>query len=615
MEPRLEGLPDQKSTLLVEKRSYNEYTVFWPSGSSKLYEGVIRGWKQPIFRGGPRSKAAWVPRSLHVKSGLVTRSDGDQDFRQQPDDWVDGYLFKLDDTGRSDDAGTFPALPSVCPSCGTDYSNRNRLNKSPLRGFRTGFAKMSQVLTKELFYQLPDPGAEKATRKLVVFSDSREDAAQISSGVERNNYSDLFREALVKELHMAAFGAPQLLEDLEAYAESNGSLEGVRRSDLSCQLSREYWDNYGEDLDEMLADMETVSEGLPDKSQVKKGHYALLEQHVKEAQGRLQSIRATATDRTVPVDVLVSRSRSRELDCGRLIRRLLATGTNPAGNDLEFQEPEWGGRPYRWTELYDFGALCWNVALPDVADSAKDDVRTEIRKKVCDVFFTRLYYSFESSGLGYIKLRLNDGRLTELAGRAGVSSALFREVCDSALRILGDLYRHEASDFTHDDWVDYADVKARLRKYIAAVVWVAGDDVEEDLLGNAILRALEEAGHRGIIIETIALDVLAALPGDPVWTCPRCRRRHLHRSARVCTNCNETLNEDPDSVCEALWGGNYYSLPAATKRAPLRLHCEELTGQTDDQAKRQREFRGVFLDAGNEDQQTLRLVDEVDVLV
>ena len=54
------------------------------------------------------------------------------------------------------------------------------------------------MFAKELMYQLPSNEAE---RKLVVFSDSREDAAQIANGIERNHFSDLMREVLVKELH------------------------------------------------------------------------------------------------------------------------------------------------------------------------------------------------------------------------------------------------------------------------------------------------------------------------------------------------------------------------------------------------------------------------------
>ena len=70
------------------------------------------------------------------------------------------------------------ALPSVCPKVLVDYSSRMR--PSPVRAFRTGFSRVSQLLGKELFYFLPE-GADY--RKLVSFSDSREDAAEISNGI------------------------------------------------------------------------------------------------------------------------------------------------------------------------------------------------------------------------------------------------------------------------------------------------------------------------------------------------------------------------------------------------------------------------------------------------
>lgn len=42
-----------------------------------------------------------------------------------------------------------------------------------------------------LAYQLPE---DAESRKLVVFSDSREDAASISNGIERSHYDDLVRD-------------------------------------------------------------------------------------------------------------------------------------------------------------------------------------------------------------------------------------------------------------------------------------------------------------------------------------------------------------------------------------------------------------------------------------
>ena len=84
-----------------------------------------------------------------------------------------------------------------------------RSTSAPVRGFRTGFSKVTQLLSKELFYFL-----DEANRKLVVFSDSREEAASLANGVERSHYRDLVREALYDELTLEAVGRPLLLADL-----------------------------------------------------------------------------------------------------------------------------------------------------------------------------------------------------------------------------------------------------------------------------------------------------------------------------------------------------------------------------------------------------------------
>ena len=81
-----------------------------------------------------------------------------------------------------------------------------------------------------MFYFLPDD-----SKKLVVFSDSRQDAAELANGIERSHYSDLVREAMYDELSKVAVGEPALLADLQktgepssatgkAFAESNPSV-------------------------------------------------------------------------------------------------------------------------------------------------------------------------------------------------------------------------------------------------------------------------------------------------------------------------------------------------------------------------------------------------------
>ena len=78
-----------------------------------------------------------------------------------------------------------------------------------------------------------------------------------------------------------------------------------------------------------------------------------------------------------------------------------------------------------------------------------------------------------------------------------------------------------------------------------------------------------------------------AIPPDPVWICSSCRRPHLYNPG-ICTSlfCQAELEKAPDATCAELHQRNYYAKEAVELRQPLRLHAEELSAQTDNQAER-----------------------------
>lgn len=292
-------------------------------------------------------------------------------------------------------------------------------------------------------------------------------------------------------------------------------------------------------------------------------------------------------------------------------------GVNPAGCDIDNQKFEWEGKWHHWTELFDFETKLttrsprWNADLSPEAESAKNRLRGKLREELCDLFFRRLYLSLESSGLGYLKLRIDDNTITPYAEKTGLKVNIFIQLCDSALRILGDLFRHEGWE-PHKPWFYYGDTKSGFKDYVRAVCQKWG--VAENVLGPAIYLALRSAGHDNGIIHTISLNIRVAIEEDPVWICPNCRRPHLHFSAGICTFCNSELNEKYDLVCRNLWLNNYLGHSAQEGRIPLRLHCEELTAQTDNQAERQRHFRGMIVDLAGQERNFIDVVDEIDVL-
>jgi hypothetical protein len=457
-DPDIEGIPDRKAARFVERRTYKEFAVFWPIENLQFHEGAAKTWKQPNRRGGTSENGHWTAASLDTRSGRV----------------------KLSHEPLTDDElmDSFAALPSICACCAKDHTKRKR--KSPIRGFRTGFSKVSQIFTKELFYQLPDDG-----RKLVVFSDSREDAAQISNGVERNHYSDLLRESVIHELFMATQGRPQLLDDIEQ-----------NRATYSPFAAEYIEENPGSDT-AIRRDIELVRGGIP--VELPEPAKSLLQQALDDAEQRLIRIRQRGNSQVVPVSDLVYPPAGSSAECGMLISRLLDTGINPAGNDLAVQQFKWEGNWHRWTELFDITERRWNDQLPPDADRAKNRLREEVRTGLCDLFFSRLYFSMESSGLGYLKLRLDDHELETHASEAGIPQGQlewFRQVCDSALRILGDLYRHEGSDYPQNDWPGYSDARAIFKNFVREVCQKWG--LNERDAGSAVFSALRAGGHLGI---------------------------------------------------------------------------------------------------------------------
>ena len=76
-------------------------------------------------------------------------------------------------------------------------------SSAPIRTQRTGFQKIAQVLSDSLLREIAPPEAaagppaEDARRKLVLFSDSRQDAAKLAVGVAKSHWLDALRQALV----------------------------------------------------------------------------------------------------------------------------------------------------------------------------------------------------------------------------------------------------------------------------------------------------------------------------------------------------------------------------------------------------------------------------------
>jgi ATP-dependent helicase YprA (DUF1998 family) len=608
----IEGIPDRQIARFLDRKTYKEYAVFWPQGRTPIHPEIDRKkWTQRSLttveeepdsgataqntRSNP-GEARWVRATLFTTSARVRL------VANQPDDptQIAGYVFHLP-RANNEEQGNYSALPTKCPCCATDYGRR-MYRKSPIRGFRTGFSKVSQILTKELFYLLPS-----GSRKLVVFSDSREDAASISNGVERNHYNDLVREAMYDELLRTAFGEGELLEDLEQ------SGEPQQRDALILAVRNPA---FVETLQQALA---TANTPLPPNLPTPVASaYQEAQQH---AQRRIAEIRRRYMTRTVPARVLFSSSEGEVLT-----HRLKRLGTNPAGAGVLYQDFKISGQYRHWTELFDFSSLerCW---ISNPSDEQRDKIDNKVRPKIISevskVLWSRTYFGFESAGLGYACLPFNDVTWERYSSEAEVPPNTFRDIANAVLRVLGDLFRYR--DLEHESrtgnvlpsWPSWdTPTRASLRHWLEAIEDRLGlRDAAKEKFRDALWSAICIESQQGnLTLDPNYLDVRVALPDDPVWICGNCRREHLHTAGGVCTRCRTILPENPSATCADLHTRNYYAVEAIERREPLRLHCEELTAQTNDQPERQRLFRDIVVNTGHGERRLVREVDTIDVL-
>ena len=107
---------------------------------------------------------------------------------------IKGWTYTI----RGRDADQQDALPPKCPRCDADY--RRRQYDTPLRLHRTGFQKACQVVAGALAREMPLEQRNKPARKLLIFTDSRQDAAKLASGMEQDHYRDMVRILLLKAL-------------------------------------------------------------------------------------------------------------------------------------------------------------------------------------------------------------------------------------------------------------------------------------------------------------------------------------------------------------------------------------------------------------------------------
>lgn len=541
--PDLEHVPDRSASL---KRTHGEYLVFWPSGTRMLVRTTHAG---PSWRWQQEGQSGfqWRPASLDIVEGRLSLTPA---ARIAGSNETAGYAF----TAPIDDTDAFPVK---CPHCAADWGRRLGV-KSPVRDLGSGFQRIMQILGDAVVREMP-PGAG---RKLVLFSDSRLDAAKLSTGIKLAHYRDTLRQVAFTALGEA--GATALKHYEQQLVVHGGVLK----------------------LHELLQKRELG--GLTEEENIRRKQ--LMADIRGDIVGDLTKYAATGGAQPAILDPPVAPGPMMFMlfrDLLDLVRqRLLALGMNPGGPlpSVSRYHPQRSGQSVVWTELIDWqlNPPSYRRGLQPLEQNLQASIESSFRAGIISsVLFASAARDFESLGLGYLWT----------SNSPPATSA--EEAAASVIRMLAQKWRWTGSD---------AQGRNQPPEYVSTYLEQASSRLGISV--SALQRDVERilvACMSQWLIDPDSLVVVSprsdATGNINVFSCRRCGCAHLHPSAACCTACRDPLPATRNLHSITGDPKDYYEYLARCPDPPFRLNCEELTGQTNriDRRVRQRKFQEVFM--------------------
>lgn len=449
--------------------------------------------------------------------------------------------------GDSDDY-----LPYQCHNCETDWSKREPT--SPIRSMGTGYSKISQIVVEQLMKGLGSVINVDSTEKekLVVFSDSRREAATLSADLELNHYKDSVRAWTENVLEYLGAGDQQVLKFYEV-------CDKLSSSEL---YSNEFYINNSEVASHLI---NYKKNAIPSDSPV----YIRVKSILKQASGGVVKF-------TTVID--------------RVLDKFIEIGTNPAGiEDYGWLHDEFVG----WQKAY-IQSRRYN-SDPEILDRLefiKNKFKDFLAKNIRESIAAARGRDFESLGLGWITYNPE------------MPVKLPKELLDTVIRFL--VYHYE----TRVDG-NFSGFKSQLLpKYFTD--WLSkncggyfsgkdrrqiSEELKEILIGLGVVDNFFVVQRAGIFVQSA---------NEKFWTCTKCNSINLFhynlkcRSIRYRKQCDGQLVEGETN--ELLKRPHYYKKFRIQSRHTHSLRSEEMVGHTDKAVQRlrqqvfQQKFYGPYKD-------------------
>ncbi len=559
-QPDLENMPDR---VTVEKK-YNKYAIFWPlnEGSSWTTEPqddryqhdyIIRQWKRAY---------------LNVFSGILRQAV----TPSKSDDEIAGWLYFI-----SGDHPDESAMPHKCPRCDADY-RRGRRIPTPLRNHRTGFQKACQVIASALCREMPEKQNNRRARKLVIFSDSRQDAAKLAAGMERDHFRDMIRLALINALNnywsqfesyvrRTVNSIPNSLERLQSVNPHLGHVSSSSVQSYDEEASRNFQlANQGLAL-EMLNWLLNNPPGNQDT-------FDTLMDMIVEYPGRIPLAEIRGVVRNL----------------------MLNLGTNPGGTSHQLLQYRVDSEYHDWYESYN-----WEGTTPqertDIVPQASrllGQIDSSLMSELMYALFPHVARTLESLGQGWVTYQ-----------QVGNPTDRVVEVTDAVIRLLGTRRAHRYAEYFGQG--DSTRFPAAVRDYLKEAE-IPNTTVEQQLIQSNV----GIGGRYSIGLDPENLYLMLPTEKDDEgfptgFRCPVCNGFYLHSAGNLCPKCRNVQLESSTTQQAPF---DYYLYLSEKSGLPFRFHCEELTGQTDspDRPRRQRRFQEIFV------QDDIKQVHGIDLL-
>ena len=537
----LEKLPEYCNS----SRTVSNYYVFTP-GIYELSEDAAKSVKIK-FKEGKKADVSneytWINAHYNYSDGFLKL------------DSINENVMVYSSIKTKDNRGS--ALPFICPKCNDNWARIKEASTLPLiKPMNYGFQKINQILADSLLYEQKSISKD-GSKSLILFTDSRQDAAKLSAGIEMDHYRDTLRQFAYFVTKNKASKFTKLISLLNNYQNLSNEekiLARAQRDTLGAD-GQIIWDYIREGKD--CCDDVTIARAneLIDNPSIK---YTDL---VKE-----------------------------------IYTNALQLGINPGGYTTNYIGDK------TWSDFFLYEN---NEYKGSTGNIEHEKFEEKIRRMLVRELFKTLFHAhrgFEALGVGIVTF--NRSKYTNLSKEQ-------IELFDAIIRLYGEKGRYE-----HSNAEDQENPITMVKKYLKRVWGYSVKGNESIQFKNDLEKIMNKLYSMNIIhkeTQKLVSDSLYILPYNEefYYICPSCKKIHLNKSNGICINqyCGSKLKKINKRLI--LEGNFYYEL---SQKEPEKLTVEEATAQTDknDQKSRQRRFQDLYIQKDNIKECALK--DSIEIL-